>query len=69
MIWFDGIHMASDESIEELYAEANKIGLKKEWLHNGRIPHFDVWGKFLEKVNKNCSSRELIKQCKKTTLN
>lgn len=37
-------HMFSDTSTEELHAFASKIGLKREWLHNGTIPHYDLTG-------------------------
>ncbi len=43
MIYSDGIHLISDTSLEELHAFAEKIGLKREWLHQtpGR-PHYDL---------------------------
>ena len=65
MIWYDGVHLASDVSLEELHEEAAKIGLKRNWLHNGKIPHYDVMGRFLKKIVKNCTSRELVLACRK----
>lgn len=65
MIYFDGVHFASNESLEELHREAAKLGLKREWLHNGKIPHYDVFGSLLKKVKINCTSRELVKACRK----
>jgi hypothetical protein len=43
MIYTDGIHLISDESLEELHAFAARLGLKKAWLHHtpGR-PHYDL---------------------------
>jgi hypothetical protein len=43
MIYSDGIHLISDTSLEELHAFAEKIGLKRGWLHHtpGR-PHYDL---------------------------
>lgn len=64
MILFDGIHLASDVSLEELYEYAERIGLKKYYLHNGKIPHFDLFGKIASKVIKNCTSKELVLKCK-----
>ena len=34
-------HMTADTE-EELHAMADKIGLKREWFQDGRIPHYDV---------------------------
>ena len=64
MIWFDGVHMASDVSLEELFEKADKMGLKREWLHKGNINHFDVFGYMISKIEKNCSSKELVKKCR-----
>ena len=57
--------MISDVSLEELHEEAQKIGLKREWLHEGKIPHYDIWGKYLKKIEKNCSSKELVRRYRK----
>jgi hypothetical protein len=36
-------HMLSDsEDPEELHAFAAKIGLKRSWFHEGRLPHYDL---------------------------
>lgn len=64
MILFDGIHLASDVSLEELYEEIDRIGLKRSYLHQGKIPHFDLFGKQALKVVKNCTSKELVKRCR-----
>lgn len=43
MIYTDGIHMMSDESLEELHEFAKKIGLKRHRFHNHpRHPHYDL---------------------------
>ena len=37
-------HMVSDESVEELHAFAQQLGLKKAWFQYapGKLPHYDV---------------------------
>ena len=35
-------HVVSDKSLDELHRFANRIGLKREWFQNKRIPHYDV---------------------------
>lgn len=36
-------HMACDSSdLTELHQMAKAIGLRRDWLHNGSIPHYDV---------------------------
>lgn len=35
-------HLTTDGPIEELHAFAQKIGLKREWFQDGRIPHYDL---------------------------
>ncbi|MCL6515509.1 DUF4031 domain-containing protein [Alicyclobacillus sp.] len=43
MIYTDGIHLISSESLEELHAFADRIGLPRRWLHNNpRHPHYDL---------------------------
>ncbi len=44
MIYTDGIHLISSESLEELHTFAvERIGLKRKWLHNSpRHPHYDL---------------------------
>jgi len=47
MILFDGVHMGTDGTMEELFAEARRIGLKDSDVQRSTlgILHFDVWGK------------------------
>lgn len=43
LIYTDGIHLISSESLEELHAFARRIGLPPRWLHNSpRHPHYDL---------------------------
>jgi len=37
-------HLISDAGDEELHEFARKIGLKREWFQNKRIPHYDITG-------------------------
>lgn len=64
MILFDGVHMASDVSLEELKQEALKLGLKEKWLHESKIPHYDILGKYKKKIEKNCSARDIVLRCR-----
>ena len=45
MIFTDGEHMISDQSIDELHACAASMGLGPHWFHNRRgrnRPHYDL---------------------------
>lgn len=43
MIYTDGVHLISDQSIEELHVFAIRIGLKPSWFQNNkRHPHYDL---------------------------
>lgn len=35
-------HMVSDTSVEELHTFAEKIGMKREWFQDKKIPHYDI---------------------------
>ena len=37
-------HLVSDTSLEELHAFAVALGLRREWLQSGSIPHYDLTG-------------------------
>lgn len=42
-------HMTS-ETVEELFAFADRLGLKREWFQDHRVPHFDVSKAMREKA-------------------
>jgi len=44
VILTDGCHVVSDRSLGELYAFANRVGLRAEWFQWRRIPHYDILG-------------------------
>jgi hypothetical protein len=39
--WKKSCHLFAD-SLEELHDFAQKIGMKKEWFQDGRLPHYDL---------------------------
>ena len=65
MIYFDGVHLATDSDLSELHREARLIGLKREWFQeHSRHPHYDVFGAPAKRLAVNCTSRELLRKCK-----
>lgn len=64
MIYTDGKHLISSESIDELNNFADKIGLKREWIQNHRIIHYDLFGgkslRALQEGAKKVSTVDLI---------
>ncbi|MCL6487370.1 MAG: DUF4031 domain-containing protein [Alicyclobacillus mali] len=43
MIYTDGIHMVSTDSLDDLHAFAARIGLPPRWFHPApRHPHYDL---------------------------
>jgi hypothetical protein len=42
--WTSYCHMFAD-SLDELHEFASKIGMKKTWFQNGRLPHYDLTAK------------------------
>lgn len=56
-------HMMAD-SLEELHAMADKLGLKREWFQDGRFPHYDICKSNREKAISLgatvISSREMV---------
>ena len=65
MIYSDGIHMIAD-TLEELHAFANSVGLSRSYFHGTRKghPHYDLIGKWKNIISvyniKIVSSREII---------
>lgn len=41
--WTMACHLLAD-TIDELFDFAGKLGLKKDWIQNTRLPHFDLNG-------------------------
>jgi hypothetical protein len=39
--WKDSCHMYAD-TLDELHAFAKKIGLKRAWFQDKRLPHYDL---------------------------
>lgn len=39
--WTKSCHMFSD-NMDELHSMAARIGLKRSWFQDGRIPHYDL---------------------------
>ena len=56
-------HMTAD-TLEELHAMADSLGLKRSWFQNHRLPHYDVSkGKRIEAISKGAipvTARELV---------
>ncbi len=46
MILTDGVHLVSDQSLDELHAFASLIRLKRRWFQGHRLPHYDVMAKW-----------------------
>ena len=42
MIYTDGTHLISSKSVEELHLFGKKVGLKREWFQEKKIPHYDI---------------------------
>lgn len=43
-------HMVSSGSLDELHAFARKIGLKREWFQDKRIPHYDLTTRAIQRA-------------------
>ena len=68
MIYFDGIHLATDGDRDELEAFARKVGLLPEWCQGfGVHIHYDVWGskakKAIELGAKLVDAKTLVERC------
>jgi hypothetical protein len=70
-IYTDGIHLVSDESLDELHEFADKIGLKRHWFEGLRKghPHYDLMRSKKQLATDEgaitVSSKEIVKICKK----
>lgn len=67
MILTDGMHLASDNSLEELHRFASLIGLKRRWFQGRRLPHYDVTVKWRQEWAEGMgavrvSPRELVRR-------
>ena len=74
MIFTDGIHLVSDNSLDELHEFAQKIGLKRKWFQDKRLPHYDITSKRIFKISldngaKITTSRDIVKIIKKVMSN
>lgn len=47
MIFTDGVHLISDQSLDELHTFADSMGLRRCWFQGGkrRHPHYDLTSK------------------------
>ena len=53
-------HVYSDESVEELHAWGDKLGLRAEWIDGRALPHYDAFGDRLSGCGPAVSRRELV---------
>jgi len=64
-------HLVSDTSLEELHEFAEGLGLRREWLQRGSIPHYDLTGERYELALARgavlVSSRELVRRAVRRT--
>lgn len=56
--------LTSDESLDELFAFADRIGLRRSWFQPGDYPHFDIIDSFrriaIRHGARQASMREII---------
>jgi hypothetical protein len=67
VILTDGVHLASDESLDELHAFAAMIGLRRRWFQGRRLPHYDVTARWRQEWAEGLGavlvpSRELVRR-------
>ncbi len=60
-------HLVSSASLGELHSFARRIGLKREWFQNKRIPHYDLTTRgMIDKAVRNgaepCGSKDIVKK-------
>ena len=54
-------HMVAD-TLDELHEMADKIGMRREWFQNKRLPHYDV----CKSRRKLAIERGAVEACSKT---
>ena len=42
MILTDGVHLVSNRSLSELHLFAQRMGLRRKWFQDKRLPHYDL---------------------------
>jgi hypothetical protein len=50
-------------SIENLHEMADRLGIKRCWLHNGKMPHYDIPKTRLKEIESQCeivSSKQIM---------
>lgn len=67
-IYFDGIHLATDGTKDELDAFAKRCGLLPEWCQGfGVHVHYDVWGskarRAIELGAQQVDANTLVERC------
>lgn len=74
MIYSDGVHLISDQGLDDLHRYAESIGIKRCWFHNTpRFPHYDIPkgkrpGFFTRYVDvRQVTSREIVAILKRST--
>ena len=60
MILFDGVHLVSDESEDELHEFAESIGLRRKWCQRG---HYDLFGSKVALALKNGAVEATARDC------
>jgi len=75
LIYSDGVHLISSESIQELHEFCLKIGIKRCWYHSSsKFPHYDIPKKkrktfFIDNPTViQASSREIVSKLKEKIL-
>lgn len=72
-LYFDGTHLVSDTSLEELHSFAvGNLCLKKSWFQSSppaSFPHYDVFGYKVRLIKSKFSDIVIITQDKKEFIN